>query len=47
MMLATMPLPRVGTPADLASGLVFLLSEQSSWITGHILSVDGGQWMRV
>ena len=46
MMLATMPLPRVGTPADLASGVVFLLSEQASWITGHILNVDGGQFMR-
>lgn len=46
MILATMPLSRVGTPADLASGLVFLLSDQAHWITGHILNVDGGQFMR-
>jgi len=46
MILASMPLSRVGTPADLASGLVFLLSDQASWISGHILNVDGGQFMR-
>ena len=46
MILATMPLPRTGTPADLAGGLVFLLSDQASWLTGHVLSIDGGQFMR-
>lgn len=46
MMIATMPLARVGTPADLASGVVFLLSDQAGWITGHTLNIDGGQFMR-
>ena len=46
MMVASMPLARVGTPADLAKGLVFLLSDEASWITGHILNVDGGNFMR-
>lgn len=46
MMIATMPLARVGTPADLAKGLVFLLSDEAAWMTGHILNVDGGQFMR-
>ena len=36
------PLQRVGTPEDIANAALFLLSEQSSWITGQILGVDGG-----
>ncbi|MFE4996597.1 SDR family NAD(P)-dependent oxidoreductase [Streptomyces mirabilis] len=39
-------LPRLGEPEDLASMIVFLLSAESSWITGQILSVDGGLTMR-
>jgi NAD(P)-dependent dehydrogenase (short-subunit alcohol dehydrogenase family) len=36
------PLKRIGTPEDIASAAAFLLSDQSSWITGQILHVDGG-----
>jgi NAD(P)-dependent dehydrogenase (short-subunit alcohol dehydrogenase family) len=36
------PLGRVGTPADIANAVTYLLSEQASWITGAILNVDGG-----
>ncbi len=36
------PLKRIGTAADIAHSTLFLLSEKSSWITGQILSVDGG-----
>ena len=36
------PLKRIGTPEDIAQAAAFLLSEQSSWITGEILHVDGG-----
>ena len=36
------PLGRVGTPTDVANAITFLLSEDSSWITGTILNVDGG-----
>ena len=46
-MVAQMPLARLGTPQDLASAMLFLLSDEASWITGHILNVDGGQFMRV
>lgn len=36
------PLGRYGKPDDLAAAAEFLLSEDSSWITGQILGVDGG-----
>jgi NAD(P)-dependent dehydrogenase (short-subunit alcohol dehydrogenase family) len=39
---ATRSLGRVGTPTDVANAITFLLSDQSSWITGTILNVDGG-----
>ncbi|MFZ4784534.1 MAG: SDR family NAD(P)-dependent oxidoreductase [Flavobacteriales bacterium] len=36
------PLQRVGETKDIASMATFLLSDKSSWMTGQILSVDGG-----
>ena len=36
------PLKSVGTPADMAKMTTFLLSDDSRWITGQILKVDGG-----
>jgi NAD(P)-dependent dehydrogenase (short-subunit alcohol dehydrogenase family) len=36
------PLGRNGKPADVVNALLFLASEEASWITGTILSVDGG-----
>ncbi len=36
------PLGRMGRPADIANAVMFLSSELSSYITGQILSVDGG-----
>ena len=36
------PLKRVGTPDDIASLAHFLLSENSGWITGQVVGVDGG-----
>ena len=36
------PLKRVGEPKDIANLAAFLLSENSSWITGQVLGVDGG-----
>lgn len=37
------PIPRLGTVDDSAALAKFLLTEQSSWITGQILHVDGGR----
>lgn len=39
-------LKRQGTPDDMANMLLFLLSDEASWITGHIFNVDGGQVVR-
>ncbi|MDB4142064.1 MAG: SDR family oxidoreductase [Akkermansiaceae bacterium] len=36
------PLGRIGTPAEVASALFFLLSPDNTWITGQTLCVDGG-----
>jgi NAD(P)-dependent dehydrogenase (short-subunit alcohol dehydrogenase family) len=36
------PLQRVGQPEDIANAAVYLLDQQSSWVTGQILHVDGG-----
>ena len=36
------PIGRVGEPNDIANSIVFLLSDDASWITGSIVDVDGG-----
>lgn len=36
------PLKRYGEPQDIAYGIIYLLSNASSWITGHSLVIDGG-----
>ena len=41
-MLGPTPLGRVGEPDDIANAYVFLASNQASFITGAVLSVDGG-----
>ncbi len=36
------PLGRIGAPDDIASAIVWLLSPEQNWLTGQVLSVDGG-----
>ncbi len=36
------PLKRYGEPSDIANGIIYLLSDASSWVTGHSLVIDGG-----
>lgn len=40
--LASTPLGRMGTPEEIAWAVAFLASERSGFITGHVLTVDGG-----
>ena len=39
------PLARVGSPEDVASAVAFLASDDASYITGHVLNVNGGMLM--
>ncbi|MFC6095260.1 SDR family NAD(P)-dependent oxidoreductase [Flavobacterium qiangtangense] len=36
------PLKRIGQPEDISSMVNFILSDESSWVTGQVLNVDGG-----
>lgn len=44
--LSLMPISRIGEPADVARLVAFLLSDESSWITGQLIPVDGGHTIR-
>ncbi len=39
------PLKRIGTPEDIAAAVRFLASDEASFITGHVLDVNGGIYM--
>jgi 3-oxoacyl-[acyl-carrier protein] reductase len=42
---AQIPLERLGSADDIANAVVFLASEAAGYITGHVLSVNGGMYM--
>jgi len=37
------PLGRIGDPREIACAILFIASEQASFVTGQILTVDGGK----
>ncbi len=45
-LVSTVPLGRVGEPDEIANAILFLCSDQASFISGHVLSVDGGKSAR-
>ena len=45
MMMNRMALKRVGEPEDIAAAVLYLLSDASTYVTGHTLHVDGGMAM--
>ncbi|HEY8549753.1 MAG TPA: 3-oxoacyl-[acyl-carrier-protein] reductase [Vicinamibacterales bacterium] len=42
--LESIPVGRLGTPEDVADAVCFLASERASYITGHVLAVNGGMY---
>jgi NAD(P)-dependent dehydrogenase (short-subunit alcohol dehydrogenase family) len=46
MLLAQMPLSRIGDTQDIVNSALFLLSDDASWVTGQTWCVDGGQVLR-
>jgi 3-oxoacyl-[acyl-carrier protein] reductase len=42
-LIESIALKRLGTPADIAAGVLFFASEFAGWITGQVLSIDGGR----
>ena len=43
----SLAIKRLGTPDDHVGPVLFLLSDEAKWITGHVLAVDGGQITRI
>jgi NAD(P)-dependent dehydrogenase (short-subunit alcohol dehydrogenase family) len=42
-LVTTVPMGRLGLPDELANAIVFVASDEASFITGHVLNVDGGK----
>jgi 3-oxoacyl-[acyl-carrier protein] reductase len=44
--LESVPLKRMGKAEDIAAAVRFLCSDEANYITGHVLDVNGGMYMR-
>ena len=42
-LIARIALKRLGTPDDIAYGVLFFASDYANWITGQVISIDGGK----
>jgi 3-oxoacyl-[acyl-carrier protein] reductase len=45
LMLTAVPLARIGTAREIAAAIVYLASDEASYVTGHALRVNGGMYM--
>ncbi len=43
--LNSIPVHKIGNPEDVAKAVMFFASEESSYVTGQVLAVDGGMTM--
>ncbi len=43
----SLAIKRLGTPGDHVGPVLFLLSDEAAWMTGHVMAVDGGQITRI
>ncbi len=43
----SLAIKRLGTPDDHVGPVLFLLSDEAAWMTGHVMAVDGGQVTRI
>jgi 3-oxoacyl-[acyl-carrier protein] reductase len=41
-LVASIATRRLGRPEDIANGVLFFVAEESSWVTGQVISIDGG-----
>ena len=42
----SLALKRLGQPGDHVGPVLYLLSDEAAWVTGHVIAVDGGQVTR-
>ncbi len=45
-MLSSIPCGRIGAPDEITNGIVWLLSDESRYVNGHSLIIDGGTLCR-
>lgn len=46
-LVGSLALKRLGQPEDMVGAMLFLLSDDAAWLTGHVIPVDGGQTVRI
>jgi NAD(P)-dependent dehydrogenase (short-subunit alcohol dehydrogenase family) len=47
MLVDSLAIKRLGTPGDHVGPVLFLLSDEAIWVTGHVLAIDGSQVTRI